>query len=116
MPDPALVATYERLLEAHRRAAADLVPVIETLALATIREVLPDAHRLEVHGEPNENWLRTLRIHRVVAGDGTDLFDSAIGHPDGRVHEVVDEVGVEYLDLLLDLTGDDYMGWREIAS
>jgi hypothetical protein len=116
MPDPALVATYERLLEAHRRAAADLVPVLEELALATIRDVLPDAHRLQVHGEFNEDWLPTLRIHRVVGGDGTVLFDSAIGHPDERVHEVVDEVGVEYLDLLLDLTGDDYMGWHQVEA
>ena len=29
---------------------------------------------------------------------------------------MIDEVGVEYLDLLLDLTGDDFMGSREIES
>jgi hypothetical protein len=116
MPDAALVATYERLLEAHRRAAADLVPVLEELALAPIRDVLPDAHRLQVHGEFNEDWLPTLRIHRVVGRDGTVLFDSAIGDPDERVHEVVDEVEVEYLDLLVELTGDDYMGSKELAA
>jgi hypothetical protein len=116
MPDPDLVATYERLLEAHRRAAADLVPVLEELALATIREVLPDADRLQVHGEFNEDWIRTLRIQRIVDDDGTVLFDGALGHPDEQVHAMIDEVGVEYLDVLLDLTGDEYMGWHEVVG
>jgi hypothetical protein len=42
------------------------------------------------------------------------LFDVAEGRDDERVEETIDEVGVEYLDLLLDLTGDDYMGSREV--
>ena len=42
------------------------------------------------------------------------LFDIEAGHDDPVVEEGIDEVGTEYLDLLLDLTGDDYMGDRTI--
>ena len=32
------------------------------------------------------------------------------GHDDPEVEAAIDEVNTEYLDLLLDLTGDTYMG------
>jgi len=114
MPDPQLLAAYERFRERYRQAAEELVPVLKSLAVETVRDLLPGAHRLEVHGEINEDWIPVLRIQRVVGDDGTVLFDSAFGHRDPRVEEVIDEVGVEYLDLLLDLTGDQYMGSKEV--
>ena len=72
--------------------------------------VLPGASVIEVHGEFNEDWLRTLRIRRVLTADGTVLFDVEEGHEDPQVETAIDEVNTEYLDLLLDLTGDTYMG------
>jgi hypothetical protein len=38
------------------------------------------------------------------------LFDASHGHPERTVEDVVDMVNVEYLDVLIDITGDDYMG------
>ena len=38
------------------------------------------------------------------------LFDATEGHDDRRVEDAIDEVNADYLDLLLDLTGDLYMG------
>ena len=35
---------------------------------------------------------------------------------DDEVEEMIDAVGIEYLDLLLDLTGDDYMGAKSIDA
>jgi hypothetical protein len=106
MPDSQLMTTYERARDRHRQAGAELVPLVEEIAMESIRDVLPGAVRLEVHGEVNEDWAPTLRIRRVVGSDGAVLFDSAVGHADEQVEAMVDEVGVEYLDLLLDLTGD----------
>jgi hypothetical protein len=60
--------------------------------------------------------LPTLRIQRVLDGNGSVPFDIESGHPESAVEEAVDETGVEYLDLLLDLTGEDYLGVREIEG
>jgi hypothetical protein len=38
------------------------------------------------------------------------LFDVDTGHPDRAVEDAVDRVDIEYLDVLIDLTGDAYMG------
>ncbi len=46
----------------------------------------------------------------MLAADGTLLFDVEDGDDDPRVEAAIDEVDTEYLDLLLDLTGDTYMG------
>jgi hypothetical protein len=105
---------YEALLESYRSSVQALIPVLEEIAMASVRDVLPGAHRIEVEGRFNEDWIPTLRILRVVDEGGSTLFDAAIGHDDGRVEETIDLVGVEYLDLLVDLTGDDYMGHREL--
>ena len=61
-------------------------------------------------GEWNEDWIPTLRIDRVVTASGEVLFDASQGHLDRAVEDAVDMVNVEYLDVLIDLTGDDYMG------
>ena len=70
-------------------------------ALGTLRILL---------GAFNEDRLRTLRTRRVLSSDGAVLFDVEEGHEDPRVEGAIDEVNSEYLDLLLDLTGDTYMG------
>jgi hypothetical protein len=63
----------------------------------------------------NEDWLRVLRVRRILDADGAVLFDVAHG-ADRAVEEAVDEIGTEYLDLLLDLTGDEYMGRRVLTA
>lgn len=78
--------------------------------METVADVLPDATLIELHGEFNEDWLRTLRIRRVLSATGEVLFDVAEGHDERRVEDAIDEVNYEYLDLLLDLTGDTFMG------
>jgi hypothetical protein len=51
-----------------------------------------------------------LPIQRVLHADGRVLFDVETGHPDHAVEDAVDVVDIEYLDVLIDLTGDEYMG------
>lgn len=46
----------------------------------------------------------------MLGVDSAALFDVQAGHPDRAVEDAVDTVNVEYLDVLIDLTGDDHTG------
>jgi hypothetical protein len=63
----------------------------------------------------NEDWAFTLRIQRVRDREGRVLYGAGEGHEDPVVEDTVDQVGVDYLDLLLDLTGDQYLGHTSIS-
>jgi hypothetical protein len=110
MPNPQLVTDFTRTRDEWDAAGLALAPLAERLAFETVADVLPDAAVIEVRGELTEDWLRVLRIQRVLSADGGVLFDVAIGHDDRQVEDAVDEANTDYLDLLLDLTGDSYMG------
>ena len=115
MPADELIERHRGALAAFSAAVDRLVPVLEEIALAAVRDVLPTAHRLEVLGEMNEDWAWTLRIQRVVDADDRVLLDVAVG-ADADVEDHLHEVGVDYLDLLLDITGEDYFGTKVIEA
>lgn len=46
----------------------------------------------------------------MLSADSAVLFDVETGHPDRAVEDAVDTVNIEYLDVLIDLTGDEYIG------
>lgn len=115
MPSPELIAAFDAASNRHSAAVADLVPLLIEIALASVAEVLPGADVLETEGEMNEDWLFTLRIRRVLDASGRVLYDSNAGHGDPDVENTIDEAGFEYLDLLLDLTGDDYLGRKTVV-
>ena len=110
MVDRELTSEFSRVLDEWQVLGNSLAELSERLAVATIANVLPGASVVELHGECNENWLRTLRVRRVLSADGTVVFDVEEGHEDPEVEAAIDDVSSEYLDLLLDLTGDTYMG------
>jgi hypothetical protein len=116
MPSPELIAAFDAAGERHSVAVADLVPLLIEMALATVADVLPGAEVFETEGEMNEDWICTLRIQRVLDAGGVVLYDIDLGHDDPQVEHRIDEVGVEYLDLLLDLTGDDYLGRKTVTG
>jgi hypothetical protein len=120
MPDTVLTGEYRRARNEHARAVDALVPLLVQMAMESIAEVLPAAHELEVLGRINEDWIAILRIQRVLDENGRVLFDVALGHDERAVEDMIDEVGSGYLDPLLDLTGDDFMGagkiHRELAE
>lgn len=62
----------------------------ERLAVETLADVLPGATVIEVLGEFSEDWLRTLRIRRVLSADGNVLFEVDEGHDDPRVEAAID--------------------------
>jgi hypothetical protein len=109
VPSEDLVSRYEAALRAHRRTVEEVVPLVTEMALQSIADVLPGAHELQVHGEINEDWIPVLRIRRILDADGRVLYDVEEG-AERDVEDMIDEVNVEYLDRLLDLTGDDFMG------
>lgn len=115
MLSPSLITAFDAAQQRHADAVADLVPLLIELAPSTVAEALPGATVLETEGEMNEDWLFTLRIQRVLGTDGAVLYDIGIGHDDPKVETRIDEVSFEYLDLLLDLTGDEYLGRKTVA-
>jgi hypothetical protein len=115
VPSADLIRAYQSAREAHRAAVDALVSLLERIAVETVRDRWPDANELELHGEYNSDWIPTLRIQRVIALDGRVLYDAAVVAED-EVEDMIGEVGIEYLDLLLDLTGDDYMGAQSIEA
>lgn len=114
-PDPQLRAEFEELFAAYEEQGRRLADLTEHVAWARLRAVLPTASIAEVEGSFNEDWLRVLRVRRILDAEGVMLFDAALG-ADRAIEDVVDEVDTEYLDLLLDLTGDTYMGHRELTA
>jgi len=115
MPSPSIVAAFDAAQQRHAEAVAALVPLLIEMALTSVAEALPGAMVLETEGEMNEDWLFTLRVRRVLDADGGVLYDMDTGHDDPGVETLIDEVGFEYLDLLLDLTGDDYLGRKTVS-
>jgi hypothetical protein len=114
VPDPELEAQFDAALRRYQKARIALVPFLVRIALDRLAGVLPGAREFETEGRFTEDWIPTLRIQRVRDDDGTVLFDISSGHPDPQVEAMIDEVNSEYLDLLLDLTGDTYMGHATI--
>lgn len=115
MPNQSLIEAFDGARERHAAAVADLIPLLIEMALTTVADVLPSAEVLETEGEMNEDWLFTLRIQRVLDGNGRLLYQIAAGHGSSEIEQTIDEVGFDYLDLLLDLTGDEYLGRKRIA-
>ena len=115
VPSQSLIEAFTAAQQRPADAVAGLVPLLIEMALTTVAEVLPGATVLETEGEMNEDWLFTLRLQRVLGTDGAVLYDIGVGHHDPEVETRIDKVGFEYLDLLLDLTGDDYLGRKTVS-
>jgi hypothetical protein len=115
MPSQELTTAFDAASQRHVAAVADLVPLLVEMALASVAEVLPGTETLETTGEMNEDWAFTLRIRRVLDAGGGVLYDVEAGHDDAEVETMIDEMGVDYLDLLLDLTGEEYLGRKTVA-
>lgn len=115
VPSQSLIEAFNAAQRRHSDAVADLVPLLVEMALTSVAEVLPGTSVLETEGEMNEDWLFTLRIQRVLGGVGEVLYDIETGHDDPNVETSIDEVGFEHLDLLLDLTGDEYLGRKTVS-
>ena len=114
MVDPELEAEFSGVLNEWQELGRTLAELSERLAIETLMGVLPGASSVEVLGDFNEDLLRTLRVRRVLTAEGEVLFDVEHGHDDPRVEAAIDDVNTEYLDLLLDLTGDTFMGASSI--
>lgn len=110
MPTQDLVAAFDAAQDRYVESVDQLVPLLVRMAVGAIQDVLPTTHVIEAEGQFTEDSIRILRIRRVLDRSGTVLFDAAVGHDDRPVEETIDEVNSEYLDFLLDLTGDTYMG------
>lgn len=105
---------YEDLRAQMARLVEELTSVLEEVAISCLQDVLPGTSRLEILGDFDEDLQRRLRVQRVMGDGGAVLFDITVGHDDPVVEEMIDQVGIEYLDLLIELTGDHYVGRCEL--
>jgi hypothetical protein len=108
-PEDSPIAEFQELLVVRREVDARLTELAQRAVATTLQSVLPAATSVVVLGAMNEDWASVLRVQRVLDAAGAVLFDVTVG-ADWEIEDVVDEVNVEYLDVLLDLTGNRYMG------
>lgn len=111
--EPEVRAEFEAVLGQYTAVGERLASLAEHLALAEVRRLLPDGAVVEVHGWMNEDWLKVLRISSVRSATGAVLFDVEAG-AEPEIDDTLHEIGTELLDLLVDLTGDTYMGTQEL--
>lgn len=114
MPSIEVIEAYREARDRYEVSKRELIPRLVHVAFETVADVVPSTHQLDVLGELNEDWVSTLRIQRVLDAGGSVLFDTRQGHDDRAVEDAIDEVDIEYLDVLIELTGDDYMGRHTI--
>lgn len=110
---PGLRAEFDAALARYTADAERLAELAERLAMAEVRALLPDAAVGVVHGWMNEDWLKVLRIQRVRSVTEEILFDVETG-AEAEIEDALHEIGTELLDLIVDLTGDTYMGTQEL--
>ena len=110
MPDPDVEVAFRRAKDRQGRCSSNSRRLVRQMALQTLADVLPGATTIEAVGALDEDAIPTLRIQRVFDNDGVTLFDIGEGCSDSAVEDAVDEVDIEYLDLLIGLTGDELMG------
>ena len=76
MPSADLIARHREALDVYSAAVAFLTPLLEEMAVAEVRDVLPAANQIQVLGEMNEDWAWRLRIQRVLDAKGNVQFDT----------------------------------------
>lgn len=106
---------FDTLLARYTADSERLAALTEQLAMIEIQALLPDAAVVDVHGWTNEDWLKVLRIRSVRSATGEVLYDTEAG-ADPEIEDALHKIGYELLDLLVDLTGDAYMGPQELRS
>jgi hypothetical protein len=114
--DPLLQAQFDDARARYDDASAELERLAIRMAMDSLAEVLPTAASVVAFGEVDEDGIWRLRTQRVLAGDGSVLFDVDAGHADRSVEDAVDNVDVELLDVLIDLRPDAYSGHVELGS
>jgi hypothetical protein len=110
MPDPKLELAFCQAKDRHRAGVIELVRLARQMGLQTLADVLPGATTIEAIGALDEDSVPTLRIQRVLDSGGATLFDIRERCSDRAVEDAVDKVDIEYLDVLIGLTGDELMG------
>lgn len=96
-------------------ASDELERLTIRMTIATIADVLPGATTVVAFGDVDEDGIPRLRTHRVLADDGSVLFDVDAAHADRAVEDVVDYVDIELLDVLIDLRAEAYDGHVELG-
>jgi hypothetical protein len=116
MVAPLLKAQFEEARARYDEASAELERLTIGVAIGSLADLLPMAATVVAFGDVDEEGIPRLRTQRVLASDGSVLFDIDAGHADRSVEDAIDDVDVEMLDVLIDLRPDAYSGHVELGS
>lgn len=105
-------ARYDAARTAYHAAAHEYEAAIYNHVGTLVRERFPTAAKANVYGTVNEDGTPVLRVVTIVDAEGKVL--AAVDEPEEAWEDFIDELDTEYLDVLIDLTGDDYLGDNEI--
>jgi hypothetical protein len=97
---------FDALQQAYHDAAGRLAGAIPSEVMRRVLDVFPDATALRTYGEVNEDGVPRLHLTCILTDDGTLANDD---EPTVAFEALVEDVE-PLLDLLLDITGDDWMG------
>lgn len=84
---PVLQAQFDDARSRYDAAGIALERLTIRMAFETVAGVLPGAATVVAFGDVDENWIPRLRTQRVLASDGSLLFDVNAGHPNRSVED-----------------------------
>lgn len=100
---------YESALRSYRQAQAALEVALMEMASSAIGRAVPAATSVEVQGELNLDGAWTLRISRIL-GPAGEVLVGPLGECDASIVEVLEEIETDFLDALMDATGNRLVG------
>lgn len=111
-----LKAQFDAARARYGEDRAELERLTIRMAIETLLEVLPGATTIVALGDVDEDWIPRLRTQRVLASDGSVLFDIDVGDTSRAVEDAIDYVDIELLDVLADVDAETYSGEVEIIG
>jgi hypothetical protein len=110
MPSQELTERYGRALIELEEAVDRLEPLLASMALAEVAEVLPGAHALVTFSERDLDDVLRIRVTSAVDERGVVLFDVEQADSCGAVDAVLMRVATVYLERLAEIVGGELLG------
>lgn len=97
----------------YSEAARRLAEMLEVVALGAVKHLFPAAHMITVKGSHGEEGEPRLRLQVILDADANVLW-SGDNPADDAVEDAISAIDMEYLDWLIDITGDEWFGQHDL--
>lgn len=108
MPTGTTIYAHSQTREAYYRARNEYALTLERMAAEAILELFEKADSVVLQGEDSYDSGPILRIQRILDNAENVLWD--VEDPDEDFEDQLSEIEHEFLDALIDITGDDWYG------